>query len=157
MSRASPTSRSGSGLNSNARRSSRASLSPQCPTLRVMRRPPIACRRVVHSLQNPPSAQHVWISDDLLAVAFNRFFPSSCPQQKRHGSHTPGPLEARRRAAKRRMTVSAGFCPQHPFPSTFNWRAWFGLRKKSQPAWTYEAPSLQRNPPDPLDPSMFAQ
>ncbi|CAE7209886.1 hypothetical protein P3342_011950 [Pyrenophora teres f. teres] len=120
-----------------------------------MRRPPIACRRVVHVLQNAnASTHHVSISDDVLARASNTFFPSSCPHQKRHGSHIPGPLEARKRAAKRRMTVSAGFCPQDPFPSTtFNWRAWFGLRKKSQPTWTYKAPSSHRNAADPLDPT----
>ncbi|EDU49235.1 predicted protein [Pyrenophora tritici-repentis Pt-1C-BFP] len=108
---------------------------------------------LTHGMQNS-CAHHVWISDDVLALAFNTFFLSSCPQQKRHGSHIPGPLEARKRAAKRRMTVSAGFCPQVPFPSTtFNWQAWFGLRKKSQPTWTYKAPSSQRNAAEPMDPT----
>ncbi|USP73372.1 hypothetical protein yc1106_00646 [Curvularia clavata] len=116
---------------------------------RLMRRPPVACRRAVQSLQLP-AAHHIWISDDLLALALNRFFPSSCPHQRRHGSHIPGPLEARRRAAKRRMTVSAGFHPQDSLQSLLNWNTLFGFRRDSQPAWRYEAPSLQPSarPPD---------
>jgi hypothetical protein len=109
-----------------------------------MRRPPVACRRAVQSLPSP-AAQHRWISDDLLTVAVNQSFRTSCPQQKRHGSHVPGPLEARRRAAKRRMTVSAGFYPQENFPQPFSLSALFGFRKESQPTWRYEAPSLQPN------------
>lgn len=42
----------------------------------------------------------LWITDDVLAEAFQRF---ACVPV-RHGSHVPGPLEARRRAAKRRNT-----------------------------------------------------
>ncbi|KAJ9318593.1 hypothetical protein DTO271D3_1255 [Paecilomyces variotii] len=61
-----------------------------------------ACR---HALQPPTSAliDHVWISDDLLASTFKRFV--NC--QKRHESKVPGPLEARRRLAKRRNTALA--------------------------------------------------
>jgi hypothetical protein len=114
-----------------------------------MRRSPVACRRAVQSLQSP-AAQHIWISDDLLTAALSQFFRSSCPQQKRHGSHVPGPLEARRRAAKRRMTASAGFYPQESFPQPFSLSAFFGFRKDSQPTWRYEAPSLQHNA-EPLD------
>jgi hypothetical protein len=114
-----------------------------------MRRSPVACRRAVQSLQSP-AAQHIWISDDLLTAALSQFFRSSCPQQKRHGSHVPGPLEARRRAAKRRMTASAGFYPQESFPQPFSLSAFFGFRKDSQPTWRYEAPSLQHDA-EPLD------
>ncbi|GAD93613.1 conserved hypothetical protein [Paecilomyces variotii No. 5] len=61
-----------------------------------------ACR---HALQPPTSAliDHVWISDDLLTSSFKRF--ANC--QKRHESKVPGPLEARRRLAKRRNTALA--------------------------------------------------
>jgi hypothetical protein len=120
---------------------------------RLMRRPPIACRRAVQSLQ-PSSPQHIWISDNLLADALSRFFPTSCPQQKRHGSHVPGPLEARRRAAKRRMTVSASFYPQENFAPLFSLGALFGFRKAPQPSWRYEAPSLQHHV-EPLDSRTF--
>ncbi|KAF2033339.1 hypothetical protein EK21DRAFT_58964, partial [Setomelanomma holmii] len=109
---------------------------------RLMRRPPIACRRAVQSLQ-PPSAQHIWVSDELLSSTFNRFFRNSGPRQKRHGSHVPGPLEARRRATKRRMTVSASFYPQDNFPPSFSLGALFGFRSSPQPSWRYEPPSLQ--------------
>ncbi|KAF1946529.1 hypothetical protein EJ02DRAFT_441137 [Clathrospora elynae] len=117
-----------------------------------MRRPPIACRRAVQSLQSS-APQHIWIPDELLAVAFNRVFRASCPHQTRHGSHVPGPLEARRRATKRRMTVSANFYPQDSFPSSFSLGALFGLRKDPQPTWRYEPPSQQHNV-QPLDISL---
>lgn len=111
-----------------------------------MRRPPTVCRRAVQSLQ-PPVPQHIWISDELLSSTLHRFFRASCPHQKRHGSHVPGPLEARRRAAKRRMTVSAGFYPQENFPSTFSLGALFGFRSNREPSWRYEPPSLQKEEP----------
>ncbi|KAF1843652.1 uncharacterized protein K460DRAFT_316245 [Cucurbitaria berberidis CBS 394.84] len=114
-----------------------------------MRRPPVACRRAVQALQSP-APQHIWISDDLLSLALARLFPTTCPHQKRHGSHVPGPLEARRRAAKRRMTVSANFHPQDSFPPPFSLGALFGFRKDSQPQWRYEPPSLPQQG-EPLD------
>ncbi|KAF2849318.1 hypothetical protein T440DRAFT_452685 [Plenodomus tracheiphilus IPT5] len=119
-----------------------------------MRRPPIACQRAVQSLQSPP-LQHIWISDDQLSLAVNRFFRTTCPHQKRHGSNVPGPLEARRRAAKRRMTVSAGFYPQENFSPSFNLSAWFGFRRNPQPSWQYQPPSLRKDAapvPDSLRP-----
>ncbi|KAJ5460621.1 uncharacterized protein N7458_002173 [Penicillium daleae] len=51
-----------------------------------------------------PTFDHLWISDDLLAATFRRFANG----QRRHGSCVPGPLEARRRLAKRRNTALAG-------------------------------------------------
>ncbi|KAJ5785180.1 uncharacterized protein N7503_010392 [Penicillium pulvis] len=60
-----------------------------------------------HALK-PPSAStldHPWVSDDLLAATFRRFASG----QRRHGSCVPGPLEARRRLARRRNTALAGF------------------------------------------------
>jgi hypothetical protein len=60
-----------------------------------------------HALKPPatPTLDHLWISDDLLAATFRRFANG----QRRHGSCVPGPLEARRRLAKRRNTALAGF------------------------------------------------
>lgn len=118
-----------------------------------MRRPPIVCRQAVQSLQ-PPGPHHVWISDDLLSSTFHNFFRNSCPQQKRHGSHVPGPLEARRRAAKRRMTVPANFYPQDSFPPAFSLGALFGFRSNPQPSWRYEPPSLQQEAEESLEPGM---
>jgi hypothetical protein len=110
-----------------------------------MRRPPIACQRAVQSLQSP-APQHVWVPDDVLSLAVHRFFRTTCPSQKRHGSNVPGPLEARRRAAKRRMTASAGAFPQDGLPTSFSLSALFGYRSAPQNAWRYEPPSLPRNP-----------
>jgi hypothetical protein len=58
-----------------------------------------------HALQRPvPFLDHVWISEDFLTATFRRFANG----QRRHGSQVPGPLEARRRLAKRRNMVLAG-------------------------------------------------
>ncbi|KAH6637611.1 hypothetical protein C7974DRAFT_389858, partial [Boeremia exigua] len=111
-----------------------------------MRRPPIACQRAVQSLQAPAS-QHIWVPDEVLSLAVNRFFHRTCPQQKRHGSSVPGPLEARKRAAKRRMTASAGYSPQESFPASFTLGALFGYRSKPQHSWRYEPPSLPTDAP----------
>jgi hypothetical protein len=106
-----------------------------------MRRPSIACRHAVQSLASA-SVQYVWISDDLLALVVNRFFRASCSHQKRHGSHVPGPLEARRRASKRRMTVQTGMYPSGgSLPPLFDFGALFRVRETGEPRWTYEAPS----------------
>ncbi|KAJ5759374.1 hypothetical protein N7520_006530 [Penicillium odoratum] len=60
-----------------------------------------------HALKTPsaPTLDHPWVSDDLLAATFRRFANG----QRRHGSCVPGPLEARRRLARRRNTALAGF------------------------------------------------
>ncbi|KAF7593498.1 hypothetical protein BBP40_011409 [Aspergillus hancockii] len=46
---------------------------------------------------------HVWVSEDFLASTFRRFANG----QRRYESRVPGPLEARRRLAKRRNTALA--------------------------------------------------
>lgn len=56
-----------------------------------------ASRRVLAS-SKPTSTDSIWISESLLAESFRRFI---CIQS-RHGSNVPGPMEARRRANKRR-------------------------------------------------------
>lgn len=59
-----------------------------------------------HAVQPSSHAllDHVWVSEDLLAATFRRFANS----QRRYESRVPGPLEARRRLAKRRNTALAG-------------------------------------------------
>jgi hypothetical protein len=49
------------------------------------------------------TTDHVWVSDELLASTFRRFTSG----QRRYESRVPGPLEARRRLAKRRNTALA--------------------------------------------------
>jgi len=47
------------------------------------------------------TSDYIWISDDFLDRALRRFLVPQC--SRRHGSSVPGPLEAQRRATKRRM------------------------------------------------------
>ncbi|ORY15857.1 hypothetical protein BCR34DRAFT_154226 [Clohesyomyces aquaticus] len=120
-----------------------------------MQRPPVACRRAVRSL-SPASSDSIWISDSLLASTFERFFRLTCQHQTRNGSHVPGPLEARRRSAKRRMTAMAS-ASGGVSPLPFSLGALFGLRSSPSPTWRYEPPSkvLHRQPldPPPMPPS----
>lgn len=58
-----------------------------------------------HSLRTAPSRpEFVWIGDDILSSAFRRFVNG---QQRRYESRVPGPLEARKRLARRRNTALA--------------------------------------------------
>ena len=59
-----------------------------------------------HALQplTTRSPEPIWISDDILTSTFRRFVDG----QRRHQTRVPGPLEARRRLAKRRNTALAG-------------------------------------------------
>lgn len=57
-------------------------------------------RKAVGVLRTPTSA--LWITDDILQSAFERFTSSRNPACKRHGSNIPGPLEAARRETRRR-------------------------------------------------------
>ena len=59
--------------------------------------------KVSRHLKSPTealSSTPIWISDALLAETFDSF-SRGC---RRHGSHVPGPLEARRRATRRKNT-----------------------------------------------------
>ncbi|KAL1620362.1 hypothetical protein SLS54_006146 [Diplodia seriata] len=107
-----------------------------------------ACRRAVHRtvLRH---VQPIWITDDLLADAFHRFLNVSDANHKRYGSNVPGPLEARRRASKRRMM---GLAPASPaFGPDIG--ALFGPDKLHQP-WGWKPPktaeqslSWEKSPP----------
>jgi hypothetical protein len=67
-----------------------------------------------HALQYRQSKStipdHVWISDAHLASVFNRFVNCTLhhkqQQQRRYESRVPGPLEARRRLAKRKNATA---------------------------------------------------
>ncbi|PYH85035.1 hypothetical protein BO82DRAFT_275629 [Aspergillus uvarum CBS 121591] len=73
-----------------------------------------AYRHAVHPVSSSSGLiDHVWISDDLLASTFRSFVKS----QRRHASRVPGPLEARRRLAKRKNCALApmtGALPPDP-------------------------------------------
>lgn len=59
------------------------------------------CQEAKHSSHRVASSG-VWVTDDALSDAFNRFLKFS-NGAKRYGSNVPGPLEAQKRLAKRRM------------------------------------------------------
>lgn len=84
-------------------------------------------------------SSHVWISDDLLAHTFSAFVKT----HRRHGSNVPGPLEARKRAAKRRTTTLAQISPTHPDPAiVMGSVAQSGWWKQSEPTKTSAKPSF---------------
>ncbi|KAK1817486.1 hypothetical protein LTR12_008127 [Friedmanniomyces endolithicus] len=94
----------------------------------------------------PSVSTAVWIADDLLAEAFHGFARvSHAHTNRRHGSNNPGPLEARRRHARRRMGLASAVPVGGP--PVVDLGALFGLGAKSpaQPekSWKWEAPSLQ--------------
>lgn len=62
-------------------------------------KPQLCCLAVPRQLK--PHTDALWITDDVLNNALSRFTLSKT--SKRHGSRVPGPLEARRRAPKRRV------------------------------------------------------
>ncbi|KAF2658069.1 hypothetical protein K491DRAFT_676686 [Lophiostoma macrostomum CBS 122681] len=112
-----------------------------------MQRSPAVCRRAARPVPSAPQP-FVWISDDALSDALRRFSRFGCVQQRRPGSHVPGPLEARRRAVRRRMTVQAHAPLNEALPWAPNFTAWFRGRSRREPDWRYEAPA----PPVSVDP-----
>ncbi|KAK0256932.1 hypothetical protein B0A54_07428 [Friedmanniomyces endolithicus] len=94
----------------------------------------------------PSVSTAIWITDDLLAEAFHRFARVlHTHTNRRHGSNNPGPLEARRRHARRRMGLASAVPVGGP--PVVDLGALFGLgaRSPAQPekSWKWEAPSLR--------------
>ncbi|KAJ9607205.1 hypothetical protein H2200_008277 [Cladophialophora chaetospira] len=105
----------------------------------------------------------VWISDALLAETFHRF----C-HPKRYGSNVPGPLEAQRRAAKRKNTslafAGSGGAPIDPsilFGSSTNHTDWWRGPKDIAavpatpspilPSWMFPFSNKTKNPLPPVE------
>ncbi|GFG08912.1 hypothetical protein IFM61392_05614 [Aspergillus lentulus] len=93
---------------------------------------------------------HVWISEELLASTFRRFATS----QRRYESRVPGPLEARRRLAKRRNTALAGIAGSGPLEDI---ACLFGRNGREHMKWTDREernvhPEAHDSPPFPLSP-----
>ena len=114
---------------------------------------PRLCQRFAAQLSNPspalPGSNHIWISDELLAEAFNRYVRVS-HTTRRYGSNVPGPLEARRRATKRRMGMAVAGAAMGPSGGDFG--ALFGGGAGQPPmqiGWTWTAPGMQLNPSAP--------
>ena len=79
----------------------------------------------------------LWITDDILNNALSRVTLSEC--SRRHGSSVPGPLEARRRAARRRVmnlasSAAAGAIEQSFLPGVHSGPEFMG--------WQWQAPSI---------------
>lgn len=89
----------------------------------------------------PTSTYPLWISDDLLAETFRNF----THRHRRYGSNVPGPLEARRRATKRKNTnlahIGNGAPPVDPaiVLGAASQQGWW---QKTQPPIAKSAPSL---------------
>ena len=83
-----------------------------------------------------PCNDYVWISEDVLNGAVERFTHSRC--SRRHVGHVPGPLEARKRATKRRMMnlapVGWGTWGTGIDPSLLS-----GFRQPWQPSWQWQS------------------
>jgi len=107
---------------------------------------PIRLRAVQHAAHGAPvtSSAHIWISDDLLQTSINAFTSKSGTQAcRRHGSNVPGPLEARRRLAKRKLghlAVAGAYGAPHIDPAMAF--SWFGNRgyPSAQPEWKWSPP-----------------
>lgn len=116
---------------------------------------PKLCQRLAAQLTHTPSSattspangSHIWISDDLLSEAFDRYVRVS-HASRRYGSNVPGPLEHRRRLAKRKMgcaAVTAGA----PMPPGGDFGAIFGAGRYEGTGWKWEAPGLKLGEPPP--------
>ena len=92
------------------------------------------CRRALQR-QIVPSKDSVWITDGLLASAFERYCRVS-RTWNRKASNVPGPLESQRRLGRRRMgDASTWHCPPTP-PS------WAFLVPLNLTQWTWKPPTL---------------
>lgn len=96
------------------------------------------------------AAQSLWVSDSLLSEAFHRFVRVSQAekQHRRHGSNIPGPLEARRRLARRRMGMTTLGTGSGVAPTDGEVGVLFGFGNLRGPpigsefekGWKYQAP-----------------
>lgn len=102
---------------------------------------PRACCRA-RKRGSPVTPDHIWISDDLLDGALRRLFVPECFQ--RYGSSVPGPLEAQRRANRRRVMGLApvGAPASSIEQSVFGKNTWsLGDQK-----WQWQAPTAAEPP-----------
>lgn len=99
-------------------------------------RSPACCRAVKRQLVQPSDS--VWVSDEALRHAFQRFINSRLG--KRYGSFIPGPLESRRRLGKRRMTHLSEYIPTSAHDSGSLW-GFFGEVDNTK--WHWEAPTTR--------------
>ena len=100
-------------------------------------RPPACCRALQRQL--PTVSDSVWLSEDHLSAAFQRFCAVS-KTTRRYGSFVPGPLEARRRLGKRRMAHLSEAGPTYDSQAAISWGL-FGRVDRTQ--WQWKAPTTR--------------
>lgn len=96
-----------------------------------------AYRHVASS--TPLAGDHVWVSEDFLATTFRRF-ANGQRQQQRYESRAPGPLESRRRLAKRRNTSLASVAGSGQWGDI---ACLFGKNGKEHMKWTDRRAQVQ--------------
>lgn len=125
---------------------------------------PKLCQRLAAQLTNtpptPPANGSIWITDEVLSDAFNRYVRVS-HASRRFGSHVPGPLEARRRASKRRMGCAVVGTSMAPPGGDFGALFGAGGTDVSGQGWSWKPPGsqLDQSLPDkkPSSPWMWSQ
>ncbi|KAK0126126.1 hypothetical protein ONS95_007745 [Cadophora gregata] len=101
--------------------------------------PASSCLRALQR-QLSTSPDSIWISDEALSHAFQRFCAVS-KTRKRYGSFVPGPLESRRRLGKRRMTLQSNATPT-PSPGLASLWSFF-VGEVDRTRWQWEAPTTR--------------
>lgn len=96
-----------------------------------------AYRHVASS--TPLAGDHVWVSEDFLATTFRRF-ANGQRQQQRYESRAPGPLESRRRLAKRKNTSLASVAGSGQWGDI---ACLFGKNGKEHMKWTDRRAQVQ--------------
>ncbi|KAM0717546.1 hypothetical protein Q7P37_007398 [Cladosporium fusiforme] len=118
----------------------------------LMKCRPKLCQRLAAQLKNtppaPPANGNIWITDEVLADAFNRYVRVS-HASRRFGSHVPGPLEARRRASKRRMGCAVVGASMAPPGGDFGALFGVGGADVSEKGWSWKPPGSQLDQPSP--------
>lgn len=105
-----------------------------------------ACRRAQSQPINA-QAQYIWTSDELLAEAFARF-ASVSRTSRRFESNVPGPLEARKRLARRRYGLASAAAPAERSQSLIG--TLFGAPKDTTGVFTWQPPAVcSTSRPDP--------
>lgn len=111
---------------------------------------PKLCQRLAARLSNsPPTTSgngHIWVTDELLSDAFNRYVRVS-HASRRYGSNVPGPLEARRRLAKRRMGCAVVGASMGPPGGDFGALFGAGGGNFLENNWSYKPPNVQLDSP----------
>lgn len=105
----------------------------------------LCCLAVPRRVKAPaPTEHHLWITDDIFNDSLSRFALAAI--SRKHGSFVPGPLEARRRAAKRRMVnlakTSGGVVKEPVLFSEIN-------PDQFAKEWQWQSPSLPLVPVSP--------